>query len=112
VGLCENAFHYWLSSDKKPTLPQWLTIAYGLAVSPLEFLMMDFVPGQSQGTLRKLSQQFKPRFKRPALTETQRKIIEAELREEAQRGNGNVSVASIAEKHGLTRSVPDDQECP
>lgn len=104
TGLSENAFQYWLSSDKKPTLPQWLTIAYGLAVSPVEFLMMDFVPGVSQGTLRKLNQQFKPRFKRPTLTRAQRDTIEAELREVAQRGDGNVSVATIAEKHGLART--------
>lgn len=104
VGLCENAFQYWLSSAKKPTLPQWLTIAYGLAVSPLEFLKMDFVPGQSQGTLRKLNQQFKPRFKRPTLTKVQRDTIEAELCWEAQRGDGRMSVAMIAEKHGLART--------
>lgn len=104
VGLGENTFQPWLGGNQKPTLPQWLTIAYGLTVSPVEFLRMEFVPDQSQGMLRKLNQQFKPRFKRPTLTKAQRDTIEAELREEAQSGDGNVSVATIAEKHGLART--------
>lgn len=104
VGLSENAFQYWLTSGQKPTLPQWLTIAYGLAVSPVEFLKMDFMPGQPQGTLRKLSQQFKPRFKRPTLTQTMRDAIEAELRKKAHCGDGSMSVAMIAEKHDLART--------
>lgn len=104
IGLCENAFQYWLSSDKKPTLPQWLTIAYGLAVSPVEFLKMDFVPDKSQRTLRKLNQPFKPRFKRPPLAKAIRDAIEAELRNEAQCGDGSISVAMIAAKHDLART--------
>ncbi|HXE39993.1 MAG TPA: TniQ family protein [Azonexus sp.] len=104
VGLCENAFQPWLGGNQKPTLPQWLTISYGLAVSPVEFLKMDFVPGKSQETLRKLNQQFKPRFKRPTLTKAMRDAIEAELRKEAQCGDGSMSVAMIAEKHDLART--------
>lgn len=104
VGLCENAFQYWLTRDKKPTFPQWLTIAYGLAISPIEFMKRDFVLEQAQETLRNLNQQFKPRFKRPPLTKGQSDAIEAELREEAQHAVGSISVTTIAEKHGLTRT--------
>ncbi|UCV09420.1 TniQ family protein [Dechloromonas denitrificans] len=104
IGLPANTLQPWLSGNQKPTLPRWLTIAYGLAVSPVEFLKMDFVPGKSQGTLRKLNQQFKPRFKRPTLTKVQREAIEAELRKEALCGDGSVPVATIAEKHGLART--------
>lgn len=104
IGLSENALQPWLGDNHKPTLPQWLTIAYGLSVSPVKFLKIDFVPGKSHGTLRKLNQQFKPRFKRPTLTKVQLDEIEAELRTEAHCGDGSVPVSAIAEKHGLART--------
>lgn len=104
VGLPGSAFQYWLNENKRPTLPQWLAIAYALDVGPVEFLRMNFKSVREPNRLRKLVREIKPRFKRPTLTDAQRKAIEAELKREAISGDGSISVATIAEKHQLART--------
>lgn len=104
VGLHNSAFQYWLSDNKRPTLPQWLAIAYSLSVGPVEFLRVNLMATEEPHELRRFGRKIKPRFKRPTLTEVQRKAIEVELEREAKHGSGSISVTAIAEKHQQTRS--------
>lgn len=104
IGIPEIAVHYWLSSDKRPSLPQWLAISYGTGIGPVRFLEEKFASASKKSTLRKLPCQLKPRSRRSPLTAVQHQTIQSELNTIAVAGNGSTSVTMLAEKHQLTRS--------
>ncbi|AEV27182.1 hypothetical protein Dsui_2843 [Azospira oryzae PS] len=101
MGLYRDSFLRWAHGNAKPTLPQWLTIAYCLKMGPVEFLERVFTSDTSHHELRKLDRKLKPRIRRPPPTKLQHDAIEAELRNQAACGDGTVSVATIAERHQL-----------
>lgn len=104
MGLYRDSFLRWAHGNAKPTLPQWLTMAYSLNVGPVEFLETMFTSDMSRHALRKLDKKLKPRIRRPSPTKLQHDAIEAELRNQAEYGDGRVSVAMIAERHQLGRA--------
>ncbi len=104
TGIAEGAFQCWIVDKKKPTLPQWLAVAYCLNVGPVDFLRKNVSSYSGTHRLRSLDREIKPRAKRPMLTEPQRKAIEEELRQEALSDNSNTSVTTIAKNHHLSRT--------
>jgi hypothetical protein len=104
LGLPKNAFRYWVHGNSKPTLAQWLTIAYSLNVGPVEFLKKKFTSDMSAHEVRKLDRKIKHHIRRPPPTKLQHDAVEADLRKQAECGDGLVSVAMIAERHQLGRT--------
>jgi hypothetical protein len=104
IGLPERDSQYWLNANRKPSLPLWLSIAYGLGVSPLSLLKGQIRQGGDVDGLCSIERTLKQRAKRQKLTEAEHQAIEAELHMVATKGDGNTTVTMIAEKHQLTRT--------
>jgi hypothetical protein len=105
VGLPEGAFQRVLGAGQRPTFALWLTIAYGLGVSPIQFLEMHFDPWGPHPPLSKLATPLSTKMPRICLTPEQARSIAEELGTIADTEESPVSVAALAERLGVTRSL-------
>lgn len=102
IGLPPFALKNWLGRGERPSLPQWLSVAHGLGVGPVQFL--EEVSTRHEGSLFTLPGKLKPRAARHRLTPAQGQAIRRDLDTLVTAGGGKVSIAMLTEKYGLKRS--------
>jgi hypothetical protein len=102
--LPEFALKNWFGRSERPSLPQWLSIAYGLGLGPIEFLTSAFCDGPATRWLRRVPRKAKVRSERRLLSDDQRKAIQEQLDAAVASSDEPVSVAMLSRTLGLKRS--------
>jgi hypothetical protein len=102
VGLASRALKCWLLRDERPSFPQLLTVCHGLGVVPSQFLL-NRLP--TDGGLCRLPKALLARAERPLLSPAERRRIGAKLGEVVADSADVASVATVARRLGLGKSV-------
>jgi hypothetical protein len=106
IGLPYWAMTGWMVHGEKPTLPQLLSVAYGLSVMPSELLLREseVLVTSVEGKLRAVPGKFIARQERPLLNISERKRLLEMLSKIVSDVEDVRSLADIATSLGLTTS--------
>ncbi len=106
LGLPRWAVTRWLYAGEKPSLPQLLSICYGLNVMPSTLLLRN--PSMSitfmSSDLRTIPTKLKERRHRPCLNTKERQHVVAKLQKISRNADDTRSLTEVANELGFTRS--------
>lgn len=104
IGLNRWALKGWLSQCERPSLPQLLSVCYGLDVMPSRIFLPEGDLASNNGILRKPTAKFSQRKDRPLLGISERKRLETQLVEFIASQNGRMPLSEVARKLGVSTS--------
>lgn len=97
MGLSSWALKGWLNKGEKPSLPQLLSVCYGMDVLPNEiFLKGESLFKDSQLSLRELPDKIVNRAERPLLKPSQKKVLQHALQQCVHDQNDHRPLSQIA----------------
>ena len=106
LGLPRWVLTKWLSAGEKPSLPQLLTICYGLQISPSKIFLTDSAEPlhKTRLPLRRVSEKLFQRAERSLLDIEERRRIIAELEASVADPDDTRPLAEIARRLNQTRT--------
>lgn len=97
IGLNSWALKGWLNKGEKPSLPQLLSVCYGLNILPSSIFLEEMAQFKtSKLSLRKLPDKILDRAERPLLTLSQKKVLLRALKQYAEDENESRPLSEIA----------------
>lgn len=106
IGMQPWALTRWLSGGERPTLPQFLSVCYGLGVMPSKLFLSepeDILPSM-RDTLRPVPEKLFGRAERPLLGVRARRKVAKDLDAIINNPDDVRSLPTVAKSLGLTRS--------
>lgn len=103
IGLPKWALTGWITHDRRPSLPQMLSVCHGLGIMPSR-IFLGAEDGKVFAAPANQSSKFFIRKERPNLNAEERRKIEAELSRILSGQVSPISLAEIARSFGLSRS--------
>lgn len=106
IGLPYWAMTGWMVHGERPTLPQLISVAYGLDVMPSELLLQESgaLLASAEGKVRVVPKKFFARQERPLLSLSERKRLAKILKGVVSDVDDVRPLADIANSQGLTTS--------
>lgn len=106
VGMPRWALTGWLSGGERPTLPQLLSVCYGLRVMPSRLILSEpeYLLPSMQDNLRPIPEKLFGRVERPLLGVRAKRKLVKELGEIINNPEDVRSLPDVAKSLGLTRS--------